>query len=327
MNTPTIPPVQPFERDAILSGPHAQMIAGHLFNRSKSAAKSPSIKVPLPDGDQIVVMTDSPENEPRGGVLLMHGLGGNADARYMVSAAKRLTTDGYMVFRMNHRGAGQGAGLVRRMYNAGLSNDVSCVINAIVAHYPALRLVCVGFSMSGNTILKYAGERGHRVPPSLCRIIAVNPAVDLEQCISAIERRKNRIYHKRFTKLLVSQLTANRAQCRVPEDMKRISSVREYDGRITAPAWGFENAAAYYRQESAVSCIPGIALPTTVLTTDDDPLVPIGIFSEVRWPDRTRLHITRGGGHMGYLSRRKTPLGDRRWMDYFLVYSIESTLG
>lgn len=323
MNIQSIPPFQPFERHIILPGAHAQMIAGHLFNRPKQRSESHRFAVALPDGDQITIMIDSPEMAPRAGVLLMHGLGGDADAKYMLSVTKRLIDKGYIVFRMNHRGAGQGAGLVSRMYNAGLSNDVGYALDTIHDRFPELSLVCIGFSMSGNTILKYAGERGHGVSSALRGIIAVNPVIDLEQCISAIEGLNNRIYHQRFTRLLISQLMANQRLCRVPKDVHRIRSVREYDDEVTAPAWGFPNASAYYRNESAIASIPSIVCPVVVLSTDDDPLIPVSIFSEVQWPDHTRLYITQGGGHMGYISRRKTPLGDRRWMDYFIVYSTD----
>jgi len=35
--------------------------------------------------------------------------------------------------------------------------------------------------------------------------------------------------------------------------------------------------------------------------------------------DFLEVLVTRGGGHMGYLSAARTPLGDRRWLDYFLL--------
>jgi uncharacterized protein len=326
MKAETMPPIQPFEPVFLASGPHAQMIAAHFLNRMKITGESKLLTLPLADGDEIAVLIDAPKEPLKGGVILMHGLGGSADAKYMISASERLTAAGYLVFRMNHRGAGQGAGLVRKMYNAGLSSDVSDVITGIVARFPGLRLVVVGFSMSGNTVLKYAGERGDRPPPEIAGLIAVNPAADMEQCIHAIEQRSNRIYHQRFTRLLIAQLTANRQKCRVPENFQQIDSIREYDDTVTAPAWGFEDASAYYKNESAIPVIPSITLPTIVLSTDDDPIIPVHIFSEIRWPDGTRLHIARGGGHMGYLARRKTPLGDRRWLDYFLVYSVRSLL-
>ncbi len=32
----------------------------------------------------------------------------------------------------------------------------------------------------------------------------------------------------------------------------------------------------------------------------------------------TQMHIEKRGGHLGYISRRETPLGSHRWLDYYL---------
>ena len=319
-------PLQPFKPMRLFQGPHAQTIAAHVFNCWKPKNRSKLLEVPLKDGDRLAILVDVPSTSPKAAVLLMHGLGGSASAKYMLSATRRLIENGYLVLRMNCRGAGEGAGIVRRMYHAGLSDDVRYALSTAIGQFPKLKFVLVGFSMSGNTVLKYAGEFGKDTPKHLAGIIAVNPTLDLERCIDAIEHPNNKRYHRRFTKLLIAQLVANSPRCRVPERVDLIDTIRAYDNAVTSQNWGFESAEAYYRQESAVMSIPNIAKPTIVLTSDDDPLIPVHIFSDVRWPDGTRLHVTQGGGHMGYLACQKTPLGDRRWLDYYLIYALDLIL-
>jgi predicted alpha/beta-fold hydrolase len=65
-----------------------------------------------------------------------------------------------------------------------------------------------------------------------------------------------------------------------------------------------------------------IQRPTVILTSADDPFVPAISYREARTSASVHLHIEPVGGHMGYLSREKTPLGTKRWQDY----AVDQTL-
>ncbi|MFM2000575.1 MAG: hypothetical protein RI963_1, partial [Planctomycetota bacterium] len=74
----------------------------------------------------------------------------------------------------------------------------------------------------------------------------------------------------------------------------------ELDERITAPLSGFRDAADYYAQASSGPWVPAIDIPTLVLTSSDDPLVPIDSFDPVakaiRDHSSVRLLVSSGGG-------------------------------
>ena len=96
-------------------------------------------------------------------------------------------------------------------------------------------------------------------------------------------------------------------------------TILEFDEVYTAPVAGCKNADDYYSTCSAKHFLEDINVPTTILCAMDDPFVDPSIFKSVRMSSAIELNTPENGGHMGYLSRRPTPWGDYRWMDFMVV--------
>jgi hypothetical protein len=99
--------------------------------------------------------------------------------------------------------------------------------------------------------------------------------------------------------------------------------VLEFDDCYTAPVSGFQDAGDYYARCSARSLLKSIEVNTRILVAEDDPVVPIEIFSEVPVSEYVDLFKTRYGGHLGYLGVRGVD-SDRRWMDWRIVDWVTS---
>jgi predicted alpha/beta-fold hydrolase len=86
-----------------------------------------------------------------------------------------------------------------------------------------------------------------------------------------------------------------------------LSTVREYDDRITAPFGGYESAAQYYERSSAGPWLAAIERPALVLAAQDDPMIPQK--SVARWPLSARVtrEILATGGHVGFVARSQAP--------------------
>jgi predicted alpha/beta-fold hydrolase len=186
--------------------------------------------------------------------------------------------------------------------------------------------VAVGFSMSGNILLKFLAETGSTGSAQLRGALAVNPAVDLAACVAKLEERQNRLYNKRFVRLLLKQRRLNAKRAGQELDKIRAHSLREYDTLYTAPRWGFASAEDYYERASAAPLLEQISTRTTILTAADDPIVPIQSLPG-QLSDSTELLAVPAGGHMGFLAAGKTPLGNRRWLDWMVLSIAERLLG
>jgi hypothetical protein len=154
------------------------------------------------------------------------------------------------------------------------------------------------------------GRRRSVLPPGLAAAVAVSPPVDLSACADAIQAPPNRLYEKRFIRML-AQAYRRRAAVRpdlFPAGLERgLGSVRAFDDRITAPFGGYSDAADYYAQASAGPWLASIDRPTLLLAAADDPMIPVA--SVERWPlsPAVTRETTPTGGHVGFVGPSAAP--------------------
>ena len=97
-------------------------------------------------------------------LVLVHGLEGSSDSRYIRGIAARAWEAGCNVVRMNMRNCGDTDALTPTLYHSGLSGDVGAVVEHYAERFGLERVALVGYSMGGNLVLKLAGEWGNRPP-------------------------------------------------------------------------------------------------------------------------------------------------------------------
>ncbi len=101
--------------------------------------------------------------------------------------------------------------------------------------------------------------------------------------------------------------------------------VRRAGGRLL-PAGGFRDREDYYQTCSTDSVLDKITIPTVVMTAHDDPFVKVEAYLRAKVSSSVTLHMEPFGGHMGYITRNKTPLGTLRWQDYAVDESLKYLL-
>lgn len=302
-------------------GGDLQTLAGYLLPRPKELHQTSLHKIPVSFSDTLVACENrAPEEKAAGVVLLLHGLGGHADSPYMLRVAGKFLRQNWITFRLNHRGAGQGRGLARQLYHAGRSEDLLPVLRLIAEKHPEKPLIIIGFSLSGNMLLKLLGEQPETMPQNLCGALAVSAPIKLAAGAAAISKKRNWLYDRRFIRLLKDTLRERETdfpdfpRLVLPENL----NLYGFDQIVTAPLGGFASADDYYQKCSAHQFLGNIRVPTVLLAAVNDPFVPHEIFADL--PDNPWLqcHFTPSGGHMGFISAKRTPFGDHRWMDYAL---------
>lgn len=315
--------IPPFKPHPLLRNAHAQTLAGTYLPDRRFPYRAVNHRVPLSDGDAVVLHEDLPAEWTAGGrvALLLHGLAGCHSSPYMQRVAGKLHLAGVRTFRMDLRGCGLGAGLAALPYHAGRSDDAIAALMFIERLCPNAPVTLVGFSLSGNIVLKLLGEVPQAVPANVVKAAAICPAIDLGRCVRSLLGPFQRMYDRYFVRVLCQQIRAN---CRLRPDLaplqagRRLRTMFDFDDAYTAPVCGFGTADNYYSTSSATPHIDRIRVPTLILAAQDDPLVPIGCFSNLRPPPHVLLHITLHGGHLGYIGKRGVDR-DSRWMDWRIV--------
>jgi predicted alpha/beta-fold hydrolase len=241
-------------------------------------------------------------------LLIVHGLGGSDASSYVVSTGRLAHARGWHVIRMNMRGSGDGEALCPLLYNAGLDSDLLAATSAVCQLVP--RVAVVGFSLGANLTLLMLGRRRELLPQGLLGVAAVSAPLDLAACAAALEAPGNGLYQRYFVTMLAE---AYRRRHEVRPDLFAagrelgLSTVREYDDRITAPFGGYESASQYYERSSAGPWLAAIDRPALVLAAEDDPMIPPA--SVVRWPSSPAVtrELLPTGGHVGFVGRSQAP--------------------
>ena len=239
-----------------------------------------------------------------GTILAVHGLTGSSESSYMRSLARAALGRGLSVIRLNVRNCGGTEHLAPTLYHSGLTEDLRSVVEQLSPE----PVVIVGFSMGGNVALKLAGEWADTPPSHVRGVCGISVPIRLEACARRLGERRNRIYEIRFLRDLES--TVRTKQSLMPERFRSLpssgtKSIYDFDDRVTAPAFGFRDAADYYEQASSVRFLDRIRVPTLMLQAKDDPFIPFEVFEGARIEacSHVRLVATEYGGHVAFLAR------------------------
>jgi predicted alpha/beta-fold hydrolase len=269
---------------------------------------------------------DEPWRHPT--LLALHGLNGSSDAHYMRGLASKAFARGLNVVRLNQRNCGGTEDLASGLFHSGLTTDAARVIDELT-HVDGLPAIGVaGYSLGGNLALKLAGEYGAHPPRELVAVAAVSPIIEIEECTRALERRENFIYEWNFVRDLKKRM---RTKARLQPGafdlsaLSAIKTVREFDERITAPHFGFRSASDYYHRASAMRVVDRIRVPALVITSEDDPFVPVEPFRDpkVTGNPHIELHVCRHGGHCGFVGERRGE-DDGYWAEDKIVDFVQS---
>jgi predicted alpha/beta-fold hydrolase len=295
----------PFRPIPLLGNPHLQTILGTFWRGRPFLRPSTRRLVELPDGDRLLISDSTPPGWPEGGpvAVLLHGMGGTRQSGYIQRLAGLLTQAGARVVRLDLRGNQFSLHLARRFYHAGLSADVRAVVEYLARLCPGSPVDLVGYSLSGNMVLKLAGEVADDPLPNLARVVAVAPPIDLARCAALLAEPRNRLYDRHFSRELaaLARLRAHYHPDLPLTAFPQRLTVRLFDDLYTAPRWGFADAEDYYRQSSAAPLVPRIALPTLILTARDDPFIAVASFEELPCSPDVSVEVVPWGGHLGYL--------------------------
>jgi len=256
-------------------------------------------------------------------LLLVHGLEGSSDSKYMFGTAEKAFGAGFNVVRMNLRSCGGTEHLTPSFYHGGMTGDLRAVVKELVErdHLPSIFLA--GFSMGGNIVLKLAGEEASTLPSEVAAFCAISPVVDLTSCAEAIGYRSTWVYEQYFLRSLRRRLRIKHQL--YPElydtsELHLVRTIRDFDERYTAHQGGFKDADDYYRRVSALPLIKNIRRPTLIVHAQDDPFVP---FEPLNHPSVLEnpyilLLAPEHGGHVGFVADHIDEQ-DRFWAENLLV--------
>jgi predicted alpha/beta-fold hydrolase len=306
-----------------LGGGHRQTVANFFLLRRLRLPPAEERLIEVEPGAKVLCHCHWQKNRAEAlTAIVVHGLEGSSDSGYAVGVAAKGLAAGMNVVRMNQRNCGGTDNLSPTLYHSGRSQDVGEVARTLVAQEKLSRFALVGFSMGGNLVLKLAGEWGSEGPPQFSAVVAVCPSMDLASSADALHRPENRLYEYYFLWKLRRRLRQKAKFFPGHFEVSRgrqVTSLRDFDDKVTAYYCGFAGAEDYYQRSSASRVVDRIAVPTLILHAANDPFIRITpeTRSRIAANPHITFHETNDGGHCSFLAE---PNGyDGRWAERQVV--------
>jgi len=295
-------PTEPFRPALGLASPHAQTCFAGLF-RSRRTPPVRRERWDTQDGDfiDVDILPAAPE-APH--LFVLHGLEGSAEASYVAEVLRLSQRIGWGAFALNFRSCSGEPNRLPRFYHSGETGDA---LHAIERVRERVRgpLFGVGFSLGGNVLLLLLARTGEQAPLDAAAVISV--PYDLQACARALDTSCGFgwVYRRYFLRSLKRKAMGKLQRHPGAMDAVRIRAARgieSFDEAVTAPLHGFASAAEYYRQSSSGPQIARIRRPTLLISSLDDPLVPLPPPPDAMANPFVTALFTEHGGHVGFIS-------------------------
>lgn len=286
-------------------------------------------RVELDDGDYIDLdwsTIDPKKSQDNTIVFLLHGLCGCSQSSYILAMQSLLNEHGICSVAMNFRGCSGEMNRLARAYHSGVSEDVDEVFNKLVADFPEHNFVFVGYSLGANVLLKWLGETGSHA--NVRKAAAVSTPFSLEFCSRAMLQGMSRVYGQYFVRRLVKDFRSKQQhldsinpqeaeQIAKLGDTGNISSIWDFDDRITAPLHGFDSALDYYRRCSSAGFLGSIGVETLLIQSKNDPMIPVeSLPKKAMLSPAVRMQLTEKGGHVGFVSSKPDNWLEQRILNF-----------
>ncbi len=322
------------ERPPWLGG-DLQTLRNALIKRPADLSPWPARRLALAmgdgSGDRLAAALHMPAADAgRPLAVVIHGLTGCADSRYLRATACNLLQAGYPVLRLNLRGAGPSRPLCRFQYHAGKSEDLRDGLTSLRELDPSLfrrGLLLAGFSLGANMLLKFLAEYGIGFPIRAAAVVSA--PIDLKATQQRIMAPRNALYHGYLLRRMRAEALDGAAEI-TGEERRAVLAARniyQFDDDFVAPRGGFAGAEDYYAKCSAAKFLAAVAAPTLVIHALDDPWVPAAPYRRVDWRAKPNLVplLPPGGGHVGFHGRGSRTAWHDRCMARFFAAALGYT--
>lgn len=261
-----------------------------------------------PDGDFVDLdwlASDAAPGRPL--VVLFHGLEGSSHSHYARSLMRTVAALGWRGVVPHFRGCSGEANRLARAYHSGDSAEIGWLLSRLSERAAGAPLFAAGVSLGGNALLKWLGEQGSQAGTIVQAAAAICPPLDLALCGRALERGFCRLYTWHFLRDLKRKALAKLEHFPGlfdPAHMRAARTLWEFDELYTGPVHGYAGADDYWARASSRPLLGEIHIPTLLLLSADDPFVPLAAHPAPRQLSAAvRYECTRGGGHVGFMSR------------------------
>jgi predicted alpha/beta-fold hydrolase len=246
-------------------------------------------------------------SKSRGLAVLLHGWEGSVNSNYIVANGIRLYKAGFDVFRLNFRDHGDTHHLNPGIFHSCRLDEVIHALRDLQNRLEAGSWFMAGYSLGGNFSLRVA-LNAERAGLNLAQVVAVCPVINPANAMLSMEQGLQ--FYERYFERKWSRSLRTKAACfhdlYGDEQWHEIKRLRERTHYLATKHAGFDSADSYFEGYSiADQRLAALKVPSTLLTSVDDPVVPVSDFEDLPDNPALELIISPYGGHCGFLKNWK----------------------
>lgn len=238
-------------------------------------------------------------------LIITHGLEGNSEKHYVKGLALEFAQDGWDILSWNCRSCSGEMNLGPKLYHHGDIDDIQEVYQHAIKKSDYKQVAFAGYSMGGVINTKFIAKIGGTKTDLIKLNIAISTPCDLKACALTLDVKRNFIYKNKFFKSLSEKLIAKEKQHQGIIDVRLLKekmSWAEFDEKISAPFNGYQSSQELYSKATINNWLAEIQIPTLILNSTDDPLVPRNS-NPIEFAKKSEiitLALTSKGGHCGF---------------------------
>ncbi|MFT7186515.1 MAG: putative alpha/beta-fold hydrolase [Pseudohongiellaceae bacterium] len=304
-----------FHPPRFLRNRHVQSILASSKLRklfSKKTAKRldhASRDVLLPSGGQIhlhCLVTEHSRQKiehTRPLVILIHGWEGSANSTYLHSAAATLFDNGYDIIRLHLRDHGPSHHLNTELFHGARIDEVVAAIKSINQQFPRQNTYLTGFSLGGNFALRIA-QRAKNDNLKLTKVVAISPVINPIETMKALENGSalyRTYFMRKWRKSLVIKHATFPEKVKLAE-VKNATNLMALTEMLVEQHTNFTSVNDYFNSYTLTGTqLSEIEIPTEIITSQDDPVIPIADFNTIIKSANVNIQIHAYGGHCGFI--------------------------
>ncbi|XP_017752992.1 PREDICTED: abhydrolase domain-containing protein 2 [Eufriesea mexicana] len=274
-------------------------------------------------------------------VAICPGICNSSESVYIRTFVHFVQCHGYRCAVLNHVGVLSSVKITApRIFTYGHTDDYHMMLQSLIEKHPNTKIVCIGFSLGGNLVTKYLGERGSN---KLSNIIG---GISICQGYNALEGTKfllNWQNFRRFYLYIMSESVKNiilqHKHILLSEEVKQRYNLNEWDiisaatlpeldEAYTRKVHNFKSVNEMYKWSSSQFYLDNVSTPMVFINALDDPIVPETLLDPIKEHAKTHpntLYVELAhGGHLGFYEGGLLYPNPITWLDRTLVSLIGS---
>jgi predicted alpha/beta-fold hydrolase len=249
--------------------------------------------------------------KPKGILILLHGWEGSIESSYIVRTAGHFLARHFSVYRLNLRDHGGTHHLNEGIFNGSLLEETYDAVLGLSKLNPhKLPIYLAGFSLGANFVLRIAhkhstAKKSEKIP-NLKHCFAISPPID--PLAATLKMDDQPILRDYFLKAWVKSLRTK--QKLFPHlyqfpNLTKYKTVIDLTEKMILEYSEYKSVQEYFNTYTLnPEFFKKIRTPVTILTSEDDPVIPVSDFYTIPKQPYLEVIIESKGGHCGFIEDR-----------------------